>query len=136
MTTARPLPAIQKVGTLSTLERAAVLDTLFEPCTQLHTLSVSTLSEKTFDSYPDLIAAVGQQLTDLYQSNLEADQKWLDAILSAHPRLGEKKVESELSRLEQDAMRKAEGGDSEDVAEKLQGLNAKYEDVFPGLRYV
>lgn len=136
MTIAQPLPAVQKLATLSTIQRAAILDTLFEPCTQLHTLSVSTLSEKTFASYPDLIAAVGQQLTDLYQSNLEADQKWLDAILGAHPRLGERKIESELSRREQEAMRTAEGGDSENVAEKLNALNEKYEQVFPGLRYV
>ena len=136
MTEPHVLPAIRKVPSLPTIHRAAILDTLFEPCTQLHTLSVSTLSEKTFDSYSDLIAAIGQQLTDLYQSELESDQKWLDLILSAHPRLGEKKVESELSRREQEAMKKAEGGDSEDVAEKLRGMNEKYEEVFPGLRYV
>ncbi len=137
MTESHTLPTIQNVSTLTTVHRAAVLDTLFEPCTQLHTLSVTTLSGKTFSSYSDLIAAVGQQLTDLYQSNLEADQRWLKAILCAHPRLGEKTVESELSRKEQDAMRQAEGGgESEDVAEKLKGLNDKYEDAFPGLRYV
>lgn len=133
-----PLPTIDKVPSLSTVHRAAILDTLFEPCTQLHTLSVSTLSERTFDSYGDLIAAVGAQLTELFNSELESDQKWLDAILSAHPRLGEKKVESALSRREQEAMRQAEGHSEagDDVAEKLKVLNEKYEQTFPGLRYV
>ena len=41
-----------------------------------------------------------------------------------------------LSRREQEAMKKAEGGDGEDVAEKLRVLNEKYEETFPGLRYV
>jgi hypothetical protein len=135
--TAPTLPAIQKVPSLATLQRAAILDTLFEPCTQLHTLSVSTLADQQFDSYAALIAAVGKQLSDLFSSDLESDQKWLDAILSAHPRLGEKKVESELSKREQEAMRKAEGdGGGEEVAKKLRGLNERYEAVFPGLRYV
>ena len=76
----------------------------------------------------------------MFNSDLESDQKWLDAILSAHPRLGEKKVGtlSESSRKEQEAMGKASGGggDSEEVLERLRGLNAEYESVFPGLRYV
>lgn len=135
---ASPLPAIEKVPTLSTVHRAAILDTLFEPSTQLHTLSVSAIAERTFDSYGALIAAVGTQLTDLFKSELESDQKWLDAILSAHPRLGEKKLESAQSRREQEAMRQAEGQteSGEDVAEKLNVLNEKYEQTFPGLRYV
>lgn len=89
-----------------------------------------------------MIASVGSQLTELFKSELESDQKWLDAILSAHPRLGEKKVESELSRMEQAAMAAASagdgggGGDSEEVKERLGRLNEEYEAVFPGLRYV
>ena len=78
-------------------------------------------------------------MTDLSNSDLESDQKWLDAILSAHPRLGEKKAGtlSESSRKEQEAMGKASGGgNSEEVLERLRGVNAEYESVFPGLRYV
>ena len=132
------LPDITTVSSLDTEARAQILDTLFEPCTQLHTLSVSTLSESTFPTYNALIAVVGSQLTELFKSDLESDQKWLDSILSAHPRLGEKRVESELSKKEQAAMAAASGGqgDSEEVKERLSALNEEYEAKFPGLRYV
>jgi len=128
------LPSISTLPSLDTEERALVLDTLFEPCLQLHTLSVSLLRESTFSSYDELISAVGKQLSELCESNLESDSKWLDAILSAHPRLGEKKVEtvSEQSRKEQAQLN--QGGGEE--AAKLAEMNAKYEEKFPGLRYV
>ncbi|KAK6381357.1 hypothetical protein LTS17_004414 [Exophiala oligosperma] len=126
------LPPISKVATLTTEETAQVLDTLFEPCQQLHTLSVSMLREKSFASYDELIDAVGQQLKDLCESRLESDNKWLETILSAHPRLGEKKVESEQSRKEQAQLN--QGG--EEQAAKLAEMNRNYEHAFPGLRYV
>jgi len=71
-------------------------------------------------------------LQELQRSNLESDHKWLEAILSAHPRLGEKKVESEQSRKEQAQLN--QGGSEE--AGKLAEFNRKYEERFPGLRYV
>jgi 2-oxo-4-hydroxy-4-carboxy--5-ureidoimidazoline (OHCU) decarboxylase len=126
------LPDIATVSSLDVEQRAQILNTLFEQCTQLHTLSVSLLHEQTFPSYNGLIDAVGKQLYDLQASNLESDQKWLDAILSAHPRLGEKKVDSEQSRKEQAQLNS--GGEGE--AKKLAELNQKYEKRFPGLRYV
>ena len=126
------LPPIPSVSSLTTEARAGILDTLFEPCQPLHTLSVSLLREQQFASYDDLIAAVGKQLTDLFESNLESDKKWLDSILAAHPRLGEKKVESEQSRQEQAQLN--QGGTAE--AERLAELNSAYEQKFPGLRYV
>ncbi|KIW86014.1 hypothetical protein Z517_01408 [Fonsecaea pedrosoi CBS 271.37] len=118
--------------TLDAEQRAQILDILFEPCQQLHTLSVSLLREQSFPTYDSLIDAVGQQLLGLFRSNLESDQKWLEAILAAHPRLGEKKVDSEQSRKEQAQLN--QGGTEE--AEKLATMNRKYEDKFPGLRYV
>jgi 2-oxo-4-hydroxy-4-carboxy--5-ureidoimidazoline (OHCU) decarboxylase len=134
------LPPISTVPTLDVEERAAILDLLFEPCTQLHTLSVSTLREKTFQSYDELAAAVGEQLATLFESELKSDEEWLDVILNAHPRLGEKKVESELSRREQAAMGGGGAGGPAAAAaeeeEKLRGLNGRYEAVFEGLRYV
>lgn len=127
------LPSISTLSSLSAEDRAQILDTLFEPCLQLHTLSVSLLREETFTSYAGLIDAVGKQLSMLGESNLESDSKWLDAILSAHPRLGEKKaVVSEQSRKEQAQLN--QGGSEE--AEKLAEMNRLYEDKFPGLRYV
>lgn len=127
------LPSISAVTSLGAEPRAQILDTLFEPCPQLHTLSVSLLREREFSSYDELIAAVGQQLTGLYESRLESDTKWLDAILVAHPRLGEKKVDSEQSRREQAQLNQG-GGAGE--AERLAELNRAYEQKFPGLRYV
>jgi len=128
------LPSISTLPSLDTEERAQVLDTLFEPCLQLHTLSVSLLRESTFSSYDELIGAVGKQLTALCDSNLESDSRWLDAILSAHPRLGEKQAGtlSEHSRKEQAQMNQ---GGSEEAA-RLAEMNAEYEAKFPGLRYV
>lgn len=97
---------------------------------------------RTFDSYDDLIIAIGLQLTELAESKSTSDTEWLDTILGAHPRLGEKKVESKLSRMEQAAMVKASGGDDrseEEIKaeqETLKGLNEEYEKTFPGMRYV
>jgi 2-oxo-4-hydroxy-4-carboxy--5-ureidoimidazoline (OHCU) decarboxylase len=142
------LPQITTLPSLDTSSRAGVLDLLFEPSTQLHTLSVTALSEHSFTSYANLIAHIESQFTALLKSDLESDQKWLDTILGAHPRLGEKKVESAMSRAEQAAMKAAESatsgqatggrssGDAEDVARRLADLNAQYEATFPGLRYV
>jgi hypothetical protein len=148
------LPPISTLPSLPAPSRATVLDLLFEPCTQLHTLSVGTLRDKSFASYDELAAAVGAQLIELFESGLKSDQDWLDVILNAHPRLGEKRVESELSRREQAAMNSSgveagggpggAGGPSateaaeaaEAEAEELRRLNAQYETVFEGLRYV
>ncbi|KAL6244060.1 hypothetical protein RBB50_008929 [Rhinocladiella similis] len=126
------LAPISKVAGLTTEERAQILDLLFEPCQQLHTLSVSLLQERSFASYGELIDAVGQQLKALCESRLESDNKWLEAILCAHPRLGEKKVESEQSRKEQAQLN--QGG--EEQATMLAEMNRTYERTFPGLRYV
>lgn len=127
------LPEISTLPTLPTAYRARVLDTLFEPSTQLHTLSVSTLRDNTYLNYASLISAIGDQLTALLDSSSTSDSEWLDAILSAHPRLGEKNVDSELSRGEQAQLQdQDEDGDLDNLAE----LNRKYETTFPGLRYV
>lgn len=126
------LPPIADVPALSTIERTAVLDALFEPCTALHTLSLDLLRTQTFVSYNDLIASVGVQLTELSESASTSDTEWLDKILGAHPRLGAKKVDSEQSRKEQAQLN--QGGEEE--AEMLRSLNEEYEAKFPGLRYV
>ena len=126
------LPPIPSIPTLSTTERASILDALFEPCTALHTLSVDLLHTSTFESYDDLIASVGIQLTDLSESPSTSDTEWLNKILGAHPRLGDKKVESAQSQAEQAQLNT--GGEEE--AAKLRSLNEEYEKTFPGLRYV
>lgn len=130
------LPPISSLPNLPTQELASILDTLFEPCTQLHTLSIDLLRSNTFSSYDALIAAVGAQLTALFESTSTSDTEWLNAILSAHPRLGEKVVESEQSRMEQAGLNANADGGGEEDAEELRVLNEEYEKVFPGLRYV
>jgi 2-oxo-4-hydroxy-4-carboxy--5-ureidoimidazoline (OHCU) decarboxylase len=126
------LPPITGLPTLSATERAAVLDALFEPCQALHTLSLELLHTEKFDSYNDLIASVGVQLTKLSESPSTSDTEWLDKILGAHPRLGEKKVESAQSQAEQAQLNTGDAGE----AKKLYDLNEEYEKTFPGLRYV
>ena len=126
------IPPVSTLTTLTTAERAGVLDHLFEPCVPLHTLSVELLKEKTFSSYDSLIARIAVQLMDLAGSTSTSDTKWLEAILEAHPRLGQKKVDSAQSRAEQ-----AQLSSSDPLQEeKLFKLNDEYEQTFPGLRYV
>ena len=126
------LPPIAELPTLSTIERATVLDALFEPCRALHTLSIDLLHTQTFESYNDIIASVRVQLINLSESALESDTDWLDKILGAHPRLGAKKVESAQSQAEQAQLNT--GGEEEAV--QLRELNELYEKTYPGLRYV
>ena len=125
------LPPVEHVPSLPAEERARVLDLLFEPSTQLHTLSVPLLHEERFPSYSELISAVGMQLTELSESASTSDTQWLEDILGSHPRLGAKKVDSSQSQAEQ-----AQLQGSEEEAEHLRRLNEEYEAKFPGLRYV
>lgn len=126
------LPAVTTIPHLSTDERAAILDRLFEPCVPLHTLSVGLLREKTFDSYDDLISSIALQLTDLAGSSSKSDQAWLESILAAHPRLGQSKVESTQSQAEQAQL----NSQDDPPGQSLSDLNDLYEQTFPGLRYV
>lgn len=126
------LPAVAALPSLQAGERADVLDLLFEPSIALHTLSVELLRNQCFDSYNDLIAAVGLQLTELSESPSTSDTAWLESILGSHPRLGAKKVESAQSQAEQAQLNT--GGEEE--AQKLRHLNDEYEKTYPGLRYV
>jgi hypothetical protein len=124
------LPASTTLPHLSDPELTAVLDTLFEPSPAIHTLTLPVLRSTTFPSYPVLITAISAQLTALASSSSPDDIAKLSGILSSHPRLGEKKVDSELSRGEQKQLQ--DGGDGEE----LRRLNKEYEDKFGGLRYV
>ncbi|KAK5122107.1 hypothetical protein LTR85_004353 [Meristemomyces frigidus] len=131
MSASSSLPRIDSVPSSSAEQRAQILDLLFEPSTQLHTLSVPFLHEKTFESYNDLISAVGMQLSELSESASTSDAQWLESILGSHPRLGAKKVDSAQSQAEQ-----AQLQGSGEEAEQLRKLNEEYESKFPGLRYV
>lgn len=126
------LPPITALSSLQTTELAAILDHLFEPSVPLHTLSVDLVRDQPFSSYDDLVASIGMQLTHLAESSSTSDSKWLESILGAHPRLGEKKIDSTQSKAEQ-AQLAVPAGTGHD---KLSELNALYERTFPGLKYV
>ncbi|KAF1829118.1 hypothetical protein BDW02DRAFT_510753 [Decorospora gaudefroyi] len=127
-----PLPPISNLPRASDAELTHVLDLLFEPAPPLHSLTLPVLRSTTFPSYSVLITAVDTQLRALASSDAPEDVDRLSEILCSHPRLGEKKVESEQSRKEQAQLN--QGGEEE--TEKLARLNREYEDMFPGLRYV
>jgi 2-oxo-4-hydroxy-4-carboxy--5-ureidoimidazoline (OHCU) decarboxylase len=122
------LPPITTLPHASDDIHKTVLDTLFEPSSTLQALTLPVLRSTPFPSYDILITAIHAQLSALAASDEEQDVKKLAEILSAHPRLGEKKVDSELSRGEQKSL--------EGEGEELMALNKEYEDKFPGLRYV
>ena len=126
------LPTISSLPHASDTDLKQVLDLLFEPSPPLHSLTLPVLRSTTFPSYDVLITAVNAQLGALATSNTPEDIAKLSEILSSHPRLGEKKVDSEQSRKEQAQLQ--QGGEEE--KEKLVSLNTEYEDKFPGLRYV
>ena len=125
------MPSLPPASTLPSLPpstQTQVLDLLFEPSPPLHTLALPLLQSQTFPSYTALISALHSQLLTLASTDIAT----LSEILCSHPRLGEKRVDSEQSRKEQAQLNK--GGEEE--VEELRRLNAEYEKVFPGLRYV
>ena len=126
------LPPVETTPTLSTTDLTAILDHLFEPCVPLHTLSLELLRHRSFSSYDDCITNIGVQLTDLAESPSASDKQWLESILGAHPRLGEKKIDSTQRQGEQAQLAPVHGQDQDILAE----ANATYERTFPGLKYV
>jgi hypothetical protein len=79
----------------------------------LHALTLPVLRSTTFPSYDVLITAINAQLGALATSG---DIETLSEILCAHPRLGEKKVDSEQSRKEQAQL---QGGEEEGEVSNL-----------------
>ncbi|KAI9852408.1 MAG: hypothetical protein M1824_001997 [Vezdaea acicularis] len=116
-----------------------ILDLLFEPSPALHKLSLPLPAPPK--TYSALISTIRSHLLTLLTSPSTTDAETLDAILSAHPRLGEKKVGvvGSISRAEQAGLNARDGdadGDAEEEGRRLEELNRRYEEVFPGLRYV
>ncbi|KAF1846920.1 uncharacterized protein K460DRAFT_281105 [Cucurbitaria berberidis CBS 394.84] len=126
------LPAISSLPHSPDSELTHALDLLFEPSPQLNALTLPVLRSTTFPDYETLIVAINALLSSLAMSEDPDDVEKLSEILCSHPRLGEKKVESEQSRKEQAQLQS--GGEEE--KEKLAKLNKEYEEAFPGLRYV
>lgn len=170
MATALPtLPPIATYSTLADSQITDVLDLLFEPTPALHTLVLPSIKSDaaesfTFQSYADLIKRIKHILDEVaaiaQKEDTEGQQArlMLENVLASHPRLGEKKVESAMSRAEQAAMLAASAAakstdmatvgspqtsaaskgsaDAEAEAATLLKLNQEYEAAFPGLRYV
>ncbi|KAF2264796.1 hypothetical protein CC78DRAFT_220258 [Lojkania enalia] len=126
------LPPISTLPRLPNTSLSQILDLLFEPSPPLHALSLPVLRSTTFPNYDTLISAVNAQLNALVSSDKPEDVGTLSEILCSHPRLGEKKVESEQSKKEQAQLQTGAEGEKEMLAE----LNRVYEEKFPGLRYV
>jgi len=126
------LPAAHTVPTLSTRKHTEILSALFEPCPALNTLALDYLAAGPFESYDDLIGIVYGLLADLNGSKTAKNTEWLLKILAAHPRLGAKKVESELSAGEQASLATVNAEEEE----ALKRLNEEYEKKFPGMRYI
>ncbi|KAI1143700.1 Oxo-4-hydroxy-4-carboxy-5-ureidoimidazoline decarboxylase [Hypoxylon sp. FL0543] len=115
-----------------------VLDTLFEPSEDLHTLAVPAIQNaESIGSYEYLIKDVGSLMSQLAESTDPDARAKLHGILGSHPRLGEKKVESAQSRAEQAHLNSVDDSKEKEIeAAKLRDLNREYEARFPGLRYV
>ncbi|KAF2439063.1 hypothetical protein P171DRAFT_458229 [Karstenula rhodostoma CBS 690.94] len=126
------LPSVTTLSHLPEEELTQVLDLLFEPSPPLHALSLPVLKSTVFPTYDILIVAVNAQLSALARSDDPKDIDRLSEILCSHPRLGEKKVESEQSRAEQAQLQKG----AEEEKEQLAALNKEYEEKFPRMRYV
>ncbi|GJC96231.1 OHCU decarboxylase [Colletotrichum higginsianum] len=121
------LPDIDTLTHSSEEEQTEILDALFEPSPAIHALILPSISAASFQSYDELITHCHKTFQALIDD--PAHKAELHSIISSHPRLGAKKVESAQSAAEQAQL---QSGD----ATELAALNAEYEAKFPGLRYV
>lgn len=119
------IPSASTLQALPDEEIQRVLALLFEPSPALTSLLLPQIRSTQLATYSDL--------ANIARSTLQAlppDSPVLLEILSAHPRLGAKKVDSAQSQNEQSSL----GSEAERA--QLQNLNDAYEAKFPGLRYV
>ncbi|KAI9671307.1 MAG: hypothetical protein M1831_004216 [Alyxoria varia] len=144
------LPPPTTLTRILTEQKVIVSDTLFEHSSSVQGIADAILEDHpAFSSYDEFIAAVEEAM--LYRFIDSGDQpraserakamqeELLADVFAAHPRLGEKRVESALSRAEQAQLQSQgqdAGGKAEEEARDLERLNKAYEEKFPGLRYV
>ncbi|KAK8101129.1 hypothetical protein PG999_011503 [Apiospora kogelbergensis] len=159
------LPPITSLSTAPIKAQLAVLDTLFEPSTELHTLVLPTLRpkrataatgaaddgsptaksgpESPFASYKALIRHVGSLMTSL--SSQSSSSSSPSSSLGSQQQ--QKKLHGILGSHPRLGAKKVESAQSQaeqaqlnqggaEEAEKLKALNDEYEQRFPGLRYV
>jgi 2-oxo-4-hydroxy-4-carboxy--5-ureidoimidazoline (OHCU) decarboxylase len=121
------LPAITAVPTLPPTDQTRVLDLLFEPSPAIHDLLLPVIKQP-FHSYDDLIDEARRAFLSLQAPGSAGTDARLRAIVGSHPRLGAGKIASAQSAAEQAQLAAA--------AVELAMLNERYEEAFPGLRYV
>lgn len=124
-----PLPPAATLPTLPHPTLTALLNALFEPSPPLHTTLLPLLLVP-HPTYASLLASIRTHLLALRAR----DPQTLLSILTSHPRLGARRVESAQSRAEQANLQS--GGEAEARGAELAALNEEYEAKFPGLRFV
>ena len=135
-----PLPDPKTLPEAPPSVQQDVLTRLFEHSSKLQAFTTPLLERPhaTYDSLIDVLQGKLIQLVPDYASledraNMK-NVETLDAILNAHPRLGEKKTSlSDASAMEQARLQHG-AGDAD--AERLKSLNETYEAQFHGLRYL
>lgn len=128
------LPLPQALSDLPKEQKIQVLDHLFEPCPVLANLLLARVFHTRYESYKHFIEESRKELLNYLdeehaKSTVSPD---VSKIISAHPRLGPSKDKlSSHSDSEQQSL-----AGTKQEAQKLAQLNARYEERFPGLRYV
>ncbi|CUM47715.1 uncharacterized protein AC631_01714 [Debaryomyces fabryi] len=139
------LPPANQLSTLPRSQLIEVFNHLFEPCPTLTSLLISKIfnGDRTYSSYPEMIEACREELTQfLGLAELEAYNSGtainpdISKIIAAHPRLGRSapNKSEKLSTHSSEEQKSLQG--SEEEARRLTELNEQYETTFPGLRYV
>lgn len=132
------LPNINELSSLSYSQQEELLGHLFEPCQTLsHKIINDIIKDNQFSSYQHFIEQVRDYL--LNYVNEQAAKAVVDAdiskIIAAHPRLGgSSKGTQDLSQHSSKEQKSLQG--SAEETQRLIELNDKYEETFPGLRYV
>lgn len=123
---------------LNTDDKNAFLDNsfgiLFEPSSILSTKLVPNIVH-LISTRPDALPQSYSDLVDLSIQDILDDGSWNPSersdFIAGHPRIGEVSNLSALSAAEQ-ASKKT----PLEVLARLEYLNARYEEVYPGLRYI
>ncbi|KAK8032352.1 hypothetical protein PG990_002086 [Apiospora arundinis] len=157
------LPPIASLSTAPIKTQLAVLDTLFEPSTELHTIVLPTLRpkrapaasdgghdaesapppESPFASYAALIQHVGSLMASLSSQSSSSSP----SSVPGSQQQKKKKLHGILGSHPRLGAKKVESAQSQaeqaqlnqggaEEAEKLKALNDEYEQRFSGLRYV
>ncbi|CAK7895508.1 hypothetical protein CAAN1_05S03906 [[Candida] anglica] len=131
------LPPIETLPRLSQSEKVEVLDHLFEPCSTLASILLPRVFNESFGSYVEFIERSRAELLN-FLVTVDSQDDRISKIIAAHPRLGAPKpgtTKQETLSVHSSSEQRSLQGTPEEQA-KLAGLNEKYEETFPGLRYV